>query len=603
MTPFRKIAALVLVACAMAGPLAAAARADAPTDELDRRIARLIEQLGAGEYATRRRALDELAKIGFDAFDALCDAQNSDDPEIAMQAGYLVRRIRGEAIAQDDPRLQQILKEYERQPDARRLKQMAELPVEAGLELLCRLARFEESPTLSKEAALAIIAQPPPADAAAWTARAALIAKHTARSRRPAAHWLATYLKAHDDPAGALASWSALADAERRTLDEQPQETSSRIVTALLRHKIVLLDRLGRASEVPDVLRQMVLAERGEAASLGELVDWLAKRKAWNVIDEVAERFAASFELDAMLLYTLCEARLAQGNQALADETAKRALKLGGDNALEHLLLVERLLERGMTEWSDRELRHVIALGPVASPAGINARLILADSLHDRQRDGDAADVIKGLVDAADADRNVMQQLKLLLQQPPRQKSVDFLRARLLFYSACDAVRQKNSALARELLEKAIAEEPADLDVLIALHRLDDNDADRRARLSKLIRNVVEQCRAKIEDEPDEPVNYNDLAWLVANTEGDLDDALRLSHKSIELVRAEATSEADFKQLGQYLDTLAHCYFAKKDYESAVKYQTEAVRLDPHTKAISRQLEVFRAALAKARGK
>jgi hypothetical protein len=71
-----------------------------------------------------------------------------------------------------------------------------------------------------------------------------------------------------------------------------------------------------------------------------------------------------------------------------------------------------------------------------------------------------------------------------------------------------------------------------------------------------------------------------------------------LSHKSVELVRAEAASDADFKRLGQYLDTLAHCYFAKQDYATAVKYQTEAAKLDPHTQAISRQLDVFRAALA-----
>ena len=39
---------------------------------------------------------------------------------------------------------------------------------------------------------------------------------------------------------------------------------------------------------------------------------------------------------------------------------------------------------------------------------------------------------------------------------------------------------------------------------------------------------------------------YNEMAWLVANTEGDVDEAVRLSHKSVELVRAEAASDADF---------------------------------------------------------
>ena len=47
-----------------------------------------------------------------------------------------------------------------------------------------------------------------------------------------------------------------------------------------------------------------------------------------------------------------------------------------------------------------------------------------------------------------------------------------------------------------------------------------------------------------------------------------------------------------------YLDTLAHCYFAKKDYENAVRHQAEANRLEPQSMAIKRQLEVFRQAMA-----
>ncbi|MCA9210287.1 MAG: tetratricopeptide repeat protein, partial [Planctomycetales bacterium] len=59
-------------------------------------------------------------------------------------------------------------------------------------------------------------------------------------------------------------------------------------------------------------------------------------------------------------------------------------------------------------------------------------------------------------------------------------------------------------------------------------------------------------------------------------------------HKSLELVPDTAG----------YLDTLGRCYYAKGDYANAVKYQTQAVRLDPHTQQIRRQLELFEKALA-----
>src|SRR5437016_5720354 len=119
----------------------------------------------------------------------------------------------------------------------------------------------------------------------------------------------------------------------------------------LLRRKIDLLDRLHRDDQVPEVLHQIVLCERGDSTSLVDLVDWLVKRKAWNMVDEVATRFAASFEIDALLMYTLCEARLAQGNRELAEQTADKALKINGDKAMDHLSVAVRLLDRGLTEW------------------------------------------------------------------------------------------------------------------------------------------------------------------------------------------------------------------------------------------------------------
>ncbi len=113
---------------------------------------------------------------------------------------------------------------------------------------------------------------------------------------------------------------------------------------------------------------------------------------------------------------------------------------------------------------------------------------------------------------------------------------------------------------------------------------------------------MVDECRKDIDDSPDDPTPYNQVAWIVANTEGDVDEAVRFSHKSVDLARATATGPTEIKRIGGLLDTLGHCYYAKKDYAAAVKYQSEAAKLDPHTKTIARQLAVFRQALAKSQG-
>ena len=64
--------------------------------DLEARIAELIQQLGAPEYATRERAQVELQRLRLDAFDALNEAQFSDDIEIAMSARYLVQQHAGQ---------------------------------------------------------------------------------------------------------------------------------------------------------------------------------------------------------------------------------------------------------------------------------------------------------------------------------------------------------------------------------------------------------------------------------------------------------------------------------------------------------------------------
>ena len=49
------------------------------------------------------------------------------------------------------------------------------------------------------------------------------------------------------------------------------------------------------------------------------------------------------------------------------------------------------------------------------------------------------------------------------------------------------------------------------------------------------------------------------------------------------------------------MDTLGHCYAAKKDYDNAVKYQKKAVEFDPSSMQIRHALEDFRKAHDAAR--
>ena len=82
--------------------------------------------------------------------------------------------------------------------------------------------------------------------------------------------------------------------------------------------------------------------------------------------------------------------------------------------------------------------------------------------------------------------------------------------------------------------------------------------------------------------------HYNNKnAGLVANTTGDYDEALRRCRQSVDLM----------PDASGYWDTLGRCYFAKKEFAAAVKYQKHAASLEPHSGLIRQQLQLFEDAL------
>ena len=98
-----------------------------------------------------------------------------------------------------------------------------------------------------------------------------------------------------------------------------------------------------------------------------------------------------------------------------------------------------------------------------------------------------------------------------------------------------------------------------------------------------LIEKALRKLQQRIDQEPDAANPYNEYAWLVANTEGDLVRATRYSKRSLEL---------DFDS-ASFLDTLAHCYAADENPEEAIRCQVVALRKDPGSNTIKKNLQKF----------
>ncbi len=245
-----------------------------------------------------------------------------------------------------------------------------------------------------------------------------------------------------------------------------------------------------------------------------------------------------------------------------------------------------RLSKLGLFDAAEREYRHVIKNSAQDTQLTIEVQGLLGEMLHDQERELEAAEVLKTLVDALDKDTNVLQHAKENGENYP-----DNQRGQMHLYYACHYAAQNKPEEQRRELEAGVKCDPTNPDILIGLYQLSAHDPDRRQHVMELIHAADQSFREDIARLPNDAQAYNEDAWLIGNTEGDFDLGIQYSQQSLAL-------EPDN---GGLLDTLAHCYAGKGDYENAVKYQTRAAEVDPHTMQITKALEKFKKQLAASR--
>ena len=487
-------------------------------------IAALIEQLGNPQYADRRRAERQLIQFGFEAFDALKDAEDHDDLEIATRARYLVQLISVELMRpHDPPKVRSLLTRYKNSSALHRLgviERLARMPDDIGLEGLCRIVRYEKSQKFSKRAAFTIIAVHATVNEAIArrekTMRTAL-----GRSVRPGAQWLFAYLQTLHDPSSRHAQWQRLVRIEQTSVGESSSESHD--------------------------------------------------------------------DLLASLLYTIGGLHLDLGDHEAAEKYSQQAFHIAEGAVAHHSRMASFfLIGHGRFAWAEREYRSILDLVHPDSTEARNASLRLAGMFHDQLQDLDAATVLQETME----------------KRSPRRRISQSTLAHMEYLFAEHNARQDDRAKQREHLDKAVALDPTNADVLIAMYRLPDVDEAYRAKTVHLIQAAAATFDKGIKASPNTTA-WNQWAWLICNTEGDFKKAIKFSHRSVETVSKLAMHsqiEIPYTAADEagYLDTLGHCYYAQGEYENAVKYQQQAAYLMPHSKIIGRQLDVFKTALADA---
>lgn len=283
------------------------------------------------------------------------------------------------------------------------------------------------------------------------------------------------------------------------------------------------------------------------------------------------------------LLYHLARAYKRHGDSMQAERAAERARELlasSDENRMDIRLEAAASLQRqGCFAWAEREYREATKSGTLA--AVYYGGRGLAELHHDRGEYQKAAETLRQTIDSlgrlAKADS---QSTEVVEEIAPS------LKARMLYFLACDGESKGNVAEQVRCLEKALAADPTDSDVLIACHRRRNHSAALAHKTRLAIARETESIRERIAMHPESDGSYNQFAWLVGNTGGDLDEALRCAEKALEISPNTAA----------YLDTLAHVCFAKGDVQGAIKHQAKAVELEPHSGLIGRKLAEFRQA-------
>ncbi len=570
---------------------------------LDTRIAELIHQLGSLHYATRQRAKTELRRLRLDAFDALNAAQFNEDIEIALSARYLVRSMQVNWWTDEDPpEVKQLLREYGNRKEVERLnlmEQLAGLGRAMSFRPLSRLVRYEASERLSKKAALLTLALEPPTDLTERTRFAKELTAKAGKSQRTAACWLRAYAELLVDAPDTHQHWLELIAKEKARLADDPDESSKELTRNLLRWYADELAQRDRHDEALAMMRETIALLSTREPELLEAADWFRQRKSWGTIVELAERYRDTFARSAMLQYRLALAYRKLKQDDRAEATAKLALATVQDAPESHLVMAANLQHDGLFEWAEAEFRQVAGQIEEQPLEALRARIYLSEMMHDIGKEQSAGELLRQLIKLVESKEDIRK-----LVEEDLRRDMAGIKSRMHFFFAQNYGNLHQYEKQREWLMKGFQDDPHDADVLIAMHRVPESDASWQEATRKRIQNTVKHFRGQLKDFSDRlssarPVEdramlqiqlaltYNQLAWLIANTEGDFDEALRCSLRSLELQPNRSG----------YLDTLGRCYYAKGDIENAIKYQTRAVTMEPHSPLIVAQLKLFQKTL------
>lgn len=563
--------------------------------------------------------------MGLEAFDELHAAQRHPDIEVEMAARYLVSSlIVSWSKDSDHEDVQETLKEYGAQNEVERLSRigrLASLGIEKSLPAMVRLARFETSDRLSRQAALKLMELPTDLDSNLLDRYGKQVVVGLADCERESADWLRVYATDLRDRTYSSDQWNDLIKKQRTKIDSASDASaSSESVLKLVRICATRAATLNSKEEGIELATDNLDLIQPTSARLLDASTWAIEHDMFPVVLSIREEFSQVFDTQPSLVYYAAESLKKQDQNEEAERVAKKARQMNpfptskGDDdkpsesvvsqvASKHLQQANRLQRRGLFGWAEKEFLLIADSVPVDTVSSVLCRLSLAMMYGELERHQDVVDVLTPIHQRATKDKKFNDQVtQRLITLRFSWKKVG---SDIDYHTAQAKLAADTSDEARELLRKAYYADRSNIDILIRMYRTKGDD-DWRAEVKKEIAYTartmerdIERARANVRvalnpfekrvEQSRLAQELNNYAWLICNTEGDYQQALSFSLESLDIEKED----------GAKCDTCARCYFVIGDFENAVEMQKKAIKFLPHSPPLVRQLNEFQAALNK----
>jgi tetratricopeptide (TPR) repeat protein len=580
--------------------------------EADRVVA-LIDQLGAPSFSQRELAARALREMGIQAFSMLRAARNSNDPEIRQRVKKLVSELLPQMLRRDVPTVEaSLIEDYlQLNEDERRIriKTVSEtLMPQFGSMVLLRIAQLETNTTLTRLAAAGIVGGGFPEKEPPRSFRRApihVVGGAILPDMNPGLSWIQEYRKSLNDPGGSIDAFESFADDEQALLRRNPVATDEQdVIGPLRRYALDLRVQAGMLDESETYAAELFDQSPPESTARQLLLEKMFTRGYFPLILQLGDGNDEWFASHRNAQYLHAAAAEAIGQDELAQRLYEQAFAAAENEDIDRINTAGALRRLGINRWCEREYRAVFQRPESKiEPTSFEARRYLAAMLHQQLRDREAAEIMKEAIELCEQD-NTGQATDHLEAVPLTSATLPQFYADMHFFLA--GAEGDDSAEGDdgddeaqiEHFRQAFVYSKENSDALCEAYRIKDD------RWQAELREIINETVADLESErtryelalvrqPNHRLTHyriaqrdNEIAWILVNTGGNLNDALRYAQQSVEFHPAQAYS----------IDTLATCYFALQEIDRAIEYERMALRLAPYREDIARSLDQFRAA-------